>query len=676
MKRILVLDFETASGIELRKCGSWAYAEHPTTEIICVRYRFATGGEMYGWVPGDVRGDSLLDALAHDPDVIFAAHKADFEKAIWRRIMVDRFGFPDIPNERWHDTMSVCAMKALPQKLDVVTRVLRLPHLKDAAASKVVIAMSKPATRGPNKGYYDRSPEKRKIAYDYCAGDVDAQIGLHHRVGWLTEEERRVWLLDQAINERGVRFDLPYIHACREVVRKATGPLAAEFQGITGGLNFTQRDKIMAWCLAEGVKLPDMTKETLKRLLGADEEDMDHEDDPDEDADEVDDVDLPPAVHRALSIRRLIGSASIKKLPSMELYCGSDSRARGLLQYHGAAPGLWAGRGPQPQNYPRGSLIIGDKPPEPWWLVDAIMTEDPDYVACLFGPPVEAVVSGLRHAIVAAPGKMLLVGDFSQIQARIVLGLAGQYDKVAMLARTGSATYLDMASKIYGRPIDKHADLAEYTIGKNTVLGCGFQMGARKFRLRYAPKQPIAFSEGVVDTYRKEWAPMVPKLWWALQDAALQTVITGKAHEAYGVEYRLEDGWLTARIPSGRKIWYWNPQLVSRPMPWDANDIRPAWMFQSVVGGRLKNVDAFGGILTQHVVTGIARDILKDAMFRAEANGLPIVLTVHDEVVTEVDQRLADRRALTQIMAELNPWATALRVPIAAECWSGDRYKK
>ena len=677
MKQGLILDFETASGCDLTKSGAWRYAEDPSTEVLCLAYRLTSDrGPASVWVPnfGHQAGTDLYE-YAEDPEVVFIAHNVGFEKAIWRHIMVRAYGFPDVPNERWHDIMAVCAMKAMPLKLEHASLVFRLPNQKDKDGSKFTKAMSKPN----RKGWLDRSPESLQRVYTYCQQDINAEQDLHRRVGWLTPEERRVWLLDQTINERGVLLDAPFVAAAIQVVAKASGPLAEEFQGLTGGLKFTQRDKIMKWVLDQGVTLPDMKKETLDAVLGGGDDDPDGDGDGGEDweaAAEGSDIDLPNGVRRALSIRRLIGSASVKKLLSMELCTGADGRARGLLQYHGAGPGRWAGRLLQPQNFPRGSLRVGDGLPDPEVLVDAILTGDPDYVECLFGPAVEAVVSSLRHSIIAAPGKTLLVGDFSQIEARIVLALAGQTDKVEVFRKFGSRVYIDMAELIFSRKINKKVDVEEYTIGKNTVLGCGFQMGARKFLARYAKGHDLAFAKRVVDTYRNEFAPAVPDLWAALEEASLQTVLTGQAHEAYGVEYRLEDGWMTARLPSGRKLWYWNPRATRKAMPWDKDDIRPAWTYQAKKLGRWIPCDAFGGLETENVVQALARDIMVDAMVRAEDNGFPIILTVHDELVTEPWKGDADVAALGQIMSELAPWAKALGLPIAAECWMGDRYHK
>jgi DNA polymerase len=472
---------------------------------------------------------------------------------------------------------------------------------------------------------------------------------------------------------------VPLIRAMRKVVDIASKPLAEEFKQLTGGLKFTQIDKLKSWMMDRGVTLPDMRKETLDAVFG------ETEDGEELDASERLDLELPPDVDRALRIRRLIGSASIKKLDAMEACVMSDSRARGLLLYHGAGPGRWAGKLIQPHNFPRGSVIEDDRQV----LVDAIMTGDPGYVECLYGPAVEAVVSSLRHTIVAAPGHTLVAGDFAGIEARVVLALSGQHDKCALLA-SGADVYIDMACDIFGvdklSPTDprykewckefKRDHLEWRQTGKNSVLGCGFQMGDNKFHDRYCPDQELEFATRVIQAYRKDWAPKVPELWRGLERAAIRTVHESRPHEAYGVEFRLEDEWMTARLPSGRKLWYFRPRPTRKAMPWDEDDIRLSWSYVATKLGRRIRVDAYGGLLTENVVQALARDLLRAAMLKCRKERLPIILTVHDEIVLEVPEARADEKALAQIMGDIPDWARAIRVPVDTDTWVGDRYRK
>lgn len=672
MKRFCLLDFETASSCDLKKTGAWRYAEDPTTEILCLGWTDGTVFRVLApyELPVEICPEQFI-RLVYDPDCIFIAHNVAFEKAIWRNIMIPIYGWPDIPNERWHDTQSVCAMKGLPLKLERAASALGLKMQKDMEGSRATVALSKPN----RAGFFDRSPEKLQRVYDYNRGDLLAELELHRRVRGLGSSERQVWLLDQTINERGVRLDLEFIDRAQSIVDQATGPLTKEFEELTGGIRPSQRDRFIKWLHAEGCNIPDLRKDTIADWLDTpDEEDSLAGDD--DDYIPVDNQGrLPFHFEHALRIRQTLGSASIKKLGAMRACVCADGRARGLLQYHGAGPGRWSGRLLQPQNFPRPNLKVDGDPPNQDELVAAILSGDAEWVRCLYGEPINVVANGLRHALIADPGKAFVVGDFSKIECVIVLALAGATKTAAEVLVKGSAVYTDVATKIFRRPIHKKM-LKEYTVGKNAVLGCGFQMGWNKFRTRYWPDATEEEAKEVIDYYRKDFAPEVPRLWRALEDASTNTAWTGNAHMAYGVVYALEDGWMTARLPSGRKLWYYGPKAIRKPMPWDHTDVRPGWEYSAWKMGQWKRVSAYGGLLTENVVQALARDLLVNALFKCEPHNYPVVLTVHDEAVCEVDKSRADAKVLEQMMTDRPAWAIGLQIPVGAECWTGERYRK
>ena len=671
----VVGDFETASAIDLKEVGAHRYSEDVTTEILCFSY--ISKGVIKTWRPGDDIAE--LAALASNCEIIWIAHNAGFEKAIWRNIMVALYGLPNIPNSRWRDTLAVCAMRALPLDLDRAVLNLRLAQHKDKEGSAFTKKLSKPN----RKGYYDRTEASLKRVVDYCEQDIRTEHALWERLGWLPPGEHNVWLLDQRINERGLLLDLPFIKMAQRIVDLYCPVLIEEFKEITGGLKPTQVGKFKEWINAQGVWIDSLAKDVVAALLGEEDED---DDDGNTDVDVLDLGDLPDNVMRSLRIRSLVGSASIKKLSSMQACVGADGRARGLLQYHGAGPGRWAGRLLQPHNFPRGTIkdSTGGKF-DPQYVVETIMSGDPDVVSLSLGAPIESVVSSLRHAIIAAPGHTLLSGDFAGIEARFVLALSGQHDKTALMA-SGADVYIDMACTIdptLPRPTTKqeikkfkemYAEMRQ--TGKNSVLGLGFQMGWRKFKMKYGGNLSDGECKRIVDIYRTAWAPKVPKAWVAFGEAALGTVKTGQPHEAYGVLYQLEDKWVTARLPSGRKLWYFNPQICSRAVPWDDTDIRLAWSYQQMKKGQFTTIYAFGGLLTENVIQGLARDLMVDAMFNLEKNGFPIILTVHDEIVCEPLKEDADEKAFQQIMQDTPDWAKKIQVPVAVETWQGDRYRK
>jgi DNA polymerase len=697
MNRYIVPDFETVSQADLKKVGAWRYAEDVTTNVLTLRWDYSWRNDTGLWHPGMPFPPEFGEALRDG--TLFIAHNTSFEKAMWRMHMMPVYGWPNVRNNQWDDTMARCANLVIPQDLDMAVRVLRLPALKDTEASAKIIGLSKADRHG---NYPPVTPEIIKIADAYCADDCHAQKGLRQRVGALSQAERQVWLLDQRINERGVRLDLDLIAKMQKIVSDASVPLLKEFGEITGlkdkkGVVKLASPRLKDWCHVRGVEIPNLQKDTIALWLKEPDDDSEDYDQLAGEDEETISVDIPPSVRRALHIKQTIGSASIKKLNTANLCVSSDGRARGLLQYHGAGPGLWAGRLLQPQNFPRGT-ITSYKGEEAENFVErkyqALMTGDASYVETMVGPPVETVVSSLRHIIVPSNGRELVVGDFAGIQARIALAAAGQHDKTKMMM-DGVDVYIDLACDIFKmeKPdwhMEKSALKAwikafkeQYNerrqYGKNSILGLGFQMGAPKFWKRYCAGQTLEFAKEIVDTYRKVWAPEVPKLWNGLDKAACDTVHYRTPHEEYGVLFQLEDQWLTARLPSGRKLYYFNPQPIRKTMPWsteDEPDVRRAWTYQAKKQGKWLTIDAFGGLLTENLASGLARDLLVAAMFKCEKAGLPIVLTVHDEIVCDAEPRPDNAKVLKQIMEDRPQWAIDMMIPVEAETWAADRYRK
>lgn len=390
----VVMDFETANrgGVSVGAVGSDAYAAHKDTEILCLG--FAVGDkEPLIWHPVDPSDclvtEAYLRRWVDDADAMFIAHNVAFEKSTWRQIMMPRYGFPDIPNERWHDTMAACAERQLPLGLEAVAKVLGLPP-KDKVGSMLTVSLSKPDKRkvitqvidgqrrrlpNPTFGQFDRSPETMARVYEYCKQDVLVERELHRKLGYLQDCERDVWLMDQEINERGVLIDVEFVEAAWKLVQAVVEPLTAEFHQITGVLP-TQVAAFKQWLAANGVEVESLSKAAVADLLEDDDDLVGDAGDS-----RADDMGwLPPQCQRALTIRAQVGSAAVKKLPALAAYAARDGRMRYSMRYHRAGTGRWAGSGPQPQNFPRGAVKA-----DPQVLVDMIKVGDPALLEALFG---------------------------------------------------------------------------------------------------------------------------------------------------------------------------------------------------------------------------------------------------------------------------------------------------
>jgi len=671
-KRWVLADFETKSGTDLKKSGAYFYAACPTTSIMTLAWKDHNGfGAILG--PDELLPENNpgLLSLVNDPEVWFIAHNVQFERCIWTNLMVP-LGWPEIPIERWHCTMAVSLQKGLPAKLDVVSRVLQLKTQKDMEGHRLTISMSRFDKKTGHSLYDPRHIPRIK---QYCGTDIDGEIELLHRVQNFQGGERKVWEMDQRINDRGIRLDTAYIDACVGVVEREMPRLESRFKELTG-LKPGQGEKFKGWLSANGLDVPDLTKDTVKKLIG------DKEDDEvslaEWDSWEDEEIYVPPICREALYIRNLAASASIKKLPAMLACQGADGRARGLVQYHGAGPGRWAGRILQPHNFPRASIEIGEdaegkmKMASPDQIVAAIMEGDNDYIRMIYGEPIEVVASGLRHALVADEGKKLLIADFAQIEARGVLALAGQYD--ALETFVNGDPYCTMAEAIYKQKVTKKEHPEKRTTGKQTILGAGFGMGKKTFHKRYCPNETIDFAERCINAYRKDLAPLVVELWYGLERASTKAVWDNRPQDFAGITYKMEGEWLTARLHSGRKLFYYAPQKIRKAVPWDKDDIRPGWSHQTYKAGRWIRRDAYGGLLTENIVQAEARDLLVHTMFQCERENLPTVLTVHDENVCEAPEDRA--KLFEQVMQETPSWAKELKIPVAIEMMVADRYRK
>jgi DNA polymerase len=193
--------------------GARAYAEHPTTEVLCVSY--ARGdGPIETWVPGQPIPE-VATAAAVDPRSPWAAHGAAFERAMLERILVPLHGWPMVPVNQHVYTMSLALAHAYPGSLEAVAKMLGLANPKDVAREKIVRVMWKPRKprRGedPTKLYWVDSPELRAELYLYNRHDVATERELHQHphMRALPALERDTWVLDAEINDHGIGIDVP-----------------------------------------------------------------------------------------------------------------------------------------------------------------------------------------------------------------------------------------------------------------------------------------------------------------------------------------------------------------------------------------------------------------------------------------------------------------------------------
>ena len=695
---ILLTDMEARSPVNIKVSGAVRYAEDEGTELMCMSYKFINTKQPTGlWKWGEPFPEEIIEHVKKGYPV--AAHNVLMELSMWYYHLHKKLDIP-MP-KRWVDTQASCAYRAMPLALDDVGKVLDLNIQKDKRGKYLIQRLCKPrkilkAERTTLDGLgftpeeyptlYVEDPALKEELYDYCIRDTDSEDEVLFKLGHIPKPEYVLWTMDQRINWRGIQIDMEAIEAALHLIDALTEAMTEELQDLTDKKVKTasQVAAMVEWLQENGVPIPNMTAAAVKEfeeMLRGNKE-MEKQ-------------------HRVLQIRQQLSRASTKKYYKfIETVC-KDGRVRGVLQYHGAGTGRWAGRLVQPQNFPRGSL---EKYCEQYFdkvtdenmaktmdmLVKIIKMRDMDVLILTFGEPMEALATALRGMFIAKPGYELFVADFSAIEAVVTAWLAGEDWKVKAFEAiqrgegyNGSPDiYCATASGIFGYAVvDKKRQAKERGVGKVCELAFGYQGALNAWRAfdssdKYTDEEVKAFCYAWRDKH-----PQTVKLWAGLQDAAHAAVENpGKRFTYRSVSYEIVDDnagrWLSCILPNGRRLWYYNPQIEKY---FDENwgRVRKDLIYEgrnNKLGGTWGIVRTYGGMLTENVVQAISRDIMVEAMFRLERNGYDIVLTVHDEVVAEVPEGTKDIENFKKLMAEKSAWLEGC--PISTDAWHRDRYRK
>jgi DNA polymerase len=728
----LTLDFETRSTIDLLKCGPWKYAAHSTTDVFCLAVKVNAESSRL-WLPDWVsdllsiktiqqltglRGQGLgvsrqLKVLIDSADVI-EAHNVEFERAIWHHIMHRRYGFPDLDLNKCDCTAARAAAQALPRALKDVCQALRLPIKKDLDGRKLMLKMCKP--RHPRKAertadpqwasklFWHETPEEIKRLCEYCIQDVETEYALSGVLRPLSSKERQVWLLDQKINQRGLCVDVDSIDSIMMALDEHELKLLNEIWMLTGGRVESPRQvaNFRRWMEAQGVSTENLQKGTVLELLGRE---------------------LPGNVRRALEIRQALGKSSVSKLEAMLCRAQEDNRCRSLFMYHGASTGRWSGKGIQPQNLPRDSY----KDDSYENVINLYRRKQLNLLEILYDDPFFVASRCVRGSVIASPGHDLICADYSAIEARGLAWLAGE-ESVLQAFRQKLDLYKVAAEGTFGIGYDD-IDADQRQVGKVQVLALGYQGGIGAFAsmavtygidLETLPRivLPLATSEELDGPYgakalalaylkrsdtdmsfnaavacdilkrkRRASTPNTVALWKSTEEAALAAVRNpGETFSTCaGVDYCPQvlyrtwrdagrNNFLLAKLPSGRVLFYADPEIRATKTPWGSTKNLVTYMTVDSVTRQWRRERAFGGLFCENNTQAICRDLLAEAMLRLEAKGYPIVIHVHDEPGAEVPEDFGSLEEFEAIMAEVPPWAEGM--PIDVEGWRGKRFRK
>ena len=659
----LSIDLETFSSVPIGKAGAFRYIDSPDFEILLFAYSLDNGPvQVVDVASGETVPEWLVKAL-HDPNYIKYAYNAAFEWGCLSKV------YGQMIPEQWRDTMLHGLYAGYTAGLDATGRALGLPEDKQKlntgkALIRYFCIPCKPTkangNRTRNRPYHD--PEKWRLFKEYNAQDVVTEMEIAKRLSAFPVPDfvQKQWETDLKINARGVAVDMEFTEGALHVGETVTNELTNEAVSISGLDNPNSVKQLLGWLNEETddtVSVENLRKETVSDLLaqGGHSE----------------------AVQRMLEIRQELGKTSTKKYNAIEDCVCMDGRVRGLLQFYGAnRTGRWAGRLVQVQNLPRtyiGHLDLAR---------GYVKQEQKNHLKYVYGNVSDTLSQLIRTAFIATPGNVLIDADFSAIEARVIAWLSGE-QWVLDAFRAGKDIYCETASQMFNVPVEKNGVNGHLRQrGKVAVLACGYQGGVGAMRRMDVGHLLDEASDDEVQGLVNDWRnanPHTVSLWYDMEEAALEVISYGGKKQVRSLtlarEYDAaqEIPVMSIRLPSGRKLYYINPQITQNR--WGAPSISYYGVDQT--SKKWKPIETYGGKLVENCVQAIARDCLAEAIEHLEAAGFPIVFHVHDEVVIDI-KPFADEKTMLnrvkEIMAAPIPWAKEL--PLNADGWVGTFFKK
>lgn len=645
MGRILEMDVETYSDVDLIKCGVYAYADSPAFEVLLFAYSF-DGEETQ--IIDLAQGETIpaeVESAIFDDSVTKTAFNANFE-----RTCLSRFFGTQLSPDSWHCSAVQAAMLALPRSLEDVGAVLGLDKQKMKEGKELIRYFCVPckptkANGGRTRNLPHHAPEKWELFKTYCKRDVDVEKAIRQKLRHfpIPESEMEVYRLDQEINDRGVLVDLALVHqaiSCESLHKEIVTKRAYELTGLENPNSVAQ---IKSWLTGRGMEIDSLSKKAVADMI----QETDGE------------------VEELLRLRLLMAKTSVKKYEAMERSVCMDGRVHGLLQFYGAnRTGRWAGRLVQVQNLPQNHIVDLELARN---LVKQGRFEDLE----LFYDSTPNVLSELiRTAFIPKPGCRFVVADFSAIEARVMGWLSGE-EWVLDVFRGDGKLYEMTASRMFGIPMAEIGKGSpERAKGKVASLACQYGgssgalvgMGALDMGLTEEELPPL------VAAWRKANPHMV-QFWWDVDAAAVKAVTEKRKTKAGRIIFEYKSGILFVILPSGRKLSYVKPRMAVNKFG------RNGLTYEGISENKKwSRIETYGPKLVENIVQGTARDLLAEAMLRVEKAGYRIVMHCHDEIIAEVPEGFGSVEDMSEVMAVQPEWADGL--PLRADGYECAFYQK
>ena len=648
-KRVLSIDLETYSDIDLGNCGVYRYVEGDF-HILLFAYAFDDEDvRIVDMACGEELPREVIEAI-FDDSIIKAAWNAAFE----RTCLSQYFGTRLSPDS-WQCSMVWAASLSLPLALKNAAAVLKTGEQKDKAGDALIKYFSVPCrptktNGGRTRNLPEHAPEDWEHFKEYCLQDVRTERGIRHKLELfpLKDSEWDYYHMDQRINDRGVLIDKTLVEKAITCDLLMTEEMTKRAYELTGLENPNSVSQLKGWLEDRGIEISSLGKKDVAAMIR-----------------EIDKGGLDQEALDMLKLRLQMAKSSVKKYQAADRCICKDGRAHGLFQFSGAnRTQRWSGRLIQLQNLPQNHISTLDEARELLKLGAFDMLE------LVYGNTPDILSQLLRTMLIPKPGHIFIVCDFSAIEARVLAWLAGEQWRLDAFNR-GDDIYCASASQMFGVPVVKHGINGELRQkGKVAELACGYGGASGALISMGALDQGLKESElpGIIESWRTA-NPHIVQFWWDLERAAIDTVKDQQDRTVgkLGLQYSANTLWMV--LPSGRRLAYIKPKL-------EPNRFGKMALTYEGVGTSNKwcRLEQYGGRATENACQATARDLLAEAMWRMEKAGLEIVGHVHDEVILEVPEGGITVDEVSAIMNQNPVWAEGL--PLSSSGYWGRYYFK
>jgi len=640
---MLWIDFETRSRCDLTTRGVYNYAQDATTEVLCMSYAF-DDEPVQTWTP-----DQPFPERVRQYEGQIRAHNAAFERLIFWYVLQQ-----DYKLEQFFCTAAQARANCAPGSLEDVGRFASASMKKDHRGAQLIRLLCIPQADASFRQDSDLMAEL--IAY--CEQDVRAMRAVSNAMRDLSDEELADYHVNERINDRGVLVD---VDLCRAAIKYAADELV-EIEAIVaevtqGEITSVRSPRMREWVwqrvgeeARKLMKVEDrvsIDKTVRANLLTLN---------PDQ---------VPPDVAEVIQCADDLWASSVAKFKRLaDLADEEDRRVRGAFVFAGgSATGRASSYGAQVHNFARATAKAPNAVRHAMVRGHKIVPE--------FGRRVTDVLKGmLRPALVPAPGHVLIVADWSAIEARMNPWLSAEPISEAKLDlfRTGADVYKHNASATFHVPVSE-IDKEQRQIGKVQELACGYGGGIGAFAAMgriYGVHLPEADSRRMVDAWRRA-NPWAVRYWQDLESAYTRAM-RNKGHEFHAgrVTYYFDGQHLWYGLPSGRILCYPYARLETEGVTYAKASWKPAADAKEWPRARL-----WKGLACENICQAAANDVLRATLRQVSA-----VLHVHDEVVLEVPEADAEAEMtrLQEVMCTPPEWAQGL--PLDAEINVMERYGK